>query len=128
VPTVLAVEYAGSFFGVGGDPDVEKLTEQLLGPLFRSPFGILTIGLAAGLGEETLMRGAIQPRFGLLLTSLIFAILHNNYGFSMSTIVVFALGLILGLVRMRYNTTTAMIVHAVYNSSLGVLAYLSGGS
>jgi hypothetical protein len=51
--------------------------------------------------------------------------MHNNYGFSMSTIVVFGLGLILGLVRIRANTTTSMIVHAVYNSTLGVLAYLN---
>lgn len=124
VPAGLVVEYVGSLLGVGNNPDVEELTEQLIGPLFRSPFGIFTVGLSAALGEETLMRGAVQPRFGLIFTTLLFALLHNNYGFSTSTAVVFGIGLILGWVRIRHNTTTAMIVHAVYNSTLGLLAYL----
>ena len=110
--------------GLGADPDVEKLTEQLLGPLFRSPFGILTLGVAAAIGEETLFRGALLPRFGLVLSALLFALLHSNYGITVSTLFVFALGLVLGMVRIRYNTTTAMVVHAVYNMTLGILAYM----
>lgn len=125
VPVVLTIEYAGSFFNLGGNPDVEKLTEQMLGPLFHSLIGVITLGAAAALGEETLLRGAVLPRFGLLLTSLIFALLHNNYGFSISTVIVFTLGLLLGVVRQRHNTSTSMIVHACYNSLLGLLAYLN---
>jgi len=85
----------------------------------------LTLGLAAALGEETIFRGALQPRFGLILTSLLFAIVHSNYGLSISTLVVFLLGIVLGLVRIRHNTSTSMIVHAIYNITLGLLAYLS---
>lgn len=125
VPVVLMIEYAGSLFNLGGNPDVEKLTEQMLGPLFHSVIGVITLGAAAALGEETLLRGAVLPRFGLLLTSLLFALLHNNYGFSISTIIVFALGLLLGVVRQRHNTSTSMIIHACYNSLLGLLAYLN---
>jgi uncharacterized protein len=125
VPLVLLIEYVASWVGVSADADVERLSEQLLGPLFRSPFGIFTVGAAAALGEETLLRGALQPRFGLLLTTILFALLHSNYGISLSTLVVFLLGLVLGIVRMRANTTTAMIIHAVYNATLGLLAYLS---
>ena len=110
--------------GLGADPDVENLTEQLLGPLFRSPLGILTLGVAAAVGEETLFRGALLPRFGLVLSALLFALLHSNYGMTVSTLIVFALGLVLGIVRIRHNTTTAMVVHAVYNMTLGLLAYL----
>jgi hypothetical protein len=128
VPLVLLVEYLSTLLGLGENTVVEELTEQLLGPLFRSPFGIFTLGVAAAIGEETLLRGAVQPRFGLLLTTILFALLHSNYGLSISTAIVFVLGLILGLVRMRYNTSTAMIVHAVYNATLGVLAYLSTGA
>jgi membrane protease YdiL (CAAX protease family) len=124
VPLVLLIEYAASWVGISADADVERLSEQLLGPLFRSPFGIFTVGVAAALGEETLLRGALQPRFGLLLTTLLFALLHSNYGISLSTVVVFLLGLVLGIVRLRANTTTAMIIHAVYNATLGLLVYL----
>jgi membrane protease YdiL (CAAX protease family) len=124
IPLVLLVEYVSEWLGVGENSDVEELSEQLLGPLFRSPFGIFTVGAAAAIGEETLLRGALQPRFGLMLTTIIFALLHSNYGISISTAIVFVLGLILGIVRIRANTTTAMIVHGVYNSVLGLLAYL----
>jgi len=125
VPVVIVLEYLASLAGIVADPDVEKLTEQLLGPLFRSPFGILTLGVAAALGEEPLFRGAAQPRFGLILTAALFALVHSNYGITLSTAIVFLLGLVLGLIRIRRNTTTAMLAHAVYNISLGLLAYFS---
>lgn len=124
VPVVMAVERLSAQFNIGSDPGVEKLTEQLLGPLFTTPFGIITLGASAALGEETLFRGALQPRFGFILTALLFALVHSNYGISMSTLIVFLLGLVLGVVRMRVNTTTTMIIHAIYNMSLGFLAYL----
>jgi membrane protease YdiL (CAAX protease family) len=110
--------------GIVTDADVQKLSEQLLGPLVQGPFGIITLGLAAALGEETLFRGALQPRFGLLFTTLLFALLHSTYGLSLATVFVFGIGLVLGLVRLRANTTTSMIVHAIYNMTLGVIAAL----
>jgi uncharacterized protein len=118
----LGLEYTATFFGLSMDPNVEKVTEQLLGSLYKSVPGLLTLGLAAALGEETLFRGALQPRFGLLLTTLLFALMHSNYGLSLSTLIVFVVGLALGAVRLRYNTSTAMVVHATYNITLGVLA------
>ncbi len=123
VPVVAGLSWLGSLIGIGFDPDVENLTEQLLGNLFTTPFGILTLGLAAAVGEEPIFRGAIQPRFGLWVTAALFAVLHSNYGLSFSTLVVFLLGLVLGLVRIRYNTSTSMILHAVYNISLGLITY-----
>lgn len=123
-PAIILLEYAASKVGLGADPDVQRLTEQLIGPLTLSIPGILTLGLAAALGEESIFRGALQPRFGLLLTTLLFALLHSQYGFSFSTAAVFLVGLVLGVLRLRANTTTAMITHAVYNMSLGLIAYL----
>jgi uncharacterized protein len=124
VPLVIVAEMLAAQLGLGTSAEVEKLTEQLIGPLTLSIPGVLTLGLAAGLGEESVMRGALQPRFGLMLTSLLFALLHSNYGFSFSTVAVFVVGLVLGVIRIRTNTTTAMITHAVYNMSLGLIAYL----
>ncbi|MCB0045029.1 MAG: CPBP family intramembrane metalloprotease [Caldilineaceae bacterium] len=124
VPVVVALGALAAQFNIGVDPDVDALTEELLGPLFTSAFGILTLGLAAALGEETIFRGAVQPRFGILVTALLFALLHSNYGITISTLIVFILGLMLGYLRMRHNTTTAMIMHAVYNMSLGLISLL----
>ncbi|MCB0156810.1 MAG: CPBP family intramembrane metalloprotease [Caldilineaceae bacterium] len=125
VPVVALIEYLGSLVGFGANADVEALSEELFGPLFQSPFGILTIGLAAALGEEPLFRGAAQPRFGLILTALMFALVHSNYGITISTVVVFVLGLVLGWLRRNHNTTTSMIMHASYNITLAIIAYLS---
>ncbi|MCC7060855.1 MAG: CPBP family intramembrane metalloprotease [Burkholderiaceae bacterium] len=107
------------------DPDVQGLNDVLLGPLLGSAAGILTIGFAAALGEETLFRGALQPRFGIFLTTLLFAITHNQYGLSLSTVVVFAAGLIFAGLRRRHNTVTSMLAHATYNITLGLLALLA---
>lgn len=124
VGVVIMSEALVGLAGFGADPNVERLTEQLLGPLFTSPFGVITLGVAAALGEEPLFRGAAQPRFGLLLTATLFALVHSNYGITFSTLIVFALGLVLGVVRSRHNTTTAMILHACYNITLGVIGYI----
>ena len=124
VPIVIAAEALASKLGLGASAGVERLTEQLVGPLTQSIFGILTLGLAAALGEETIFRGALLPRFGLVLTSLLFALLHSQYGISFSTLAVFLVGLVLGIIRLRANTTTSMLTHAVYNMSLGLITFL----
>ncbi len=125
VPVVMLIEALSGAFGVTANPDVAKLSEALVGPLFRSLPGVLTVGLAAALGEEAILRGAVQPRFGLLPTAALFAFMHWNYGLSLSTLIVVVLALALGLLRERANTTTSMIAHAVYNTVLGLIALLA---
>ncbi|MGE5602055.1 MAG: lysostaphin resistance A-like protein [Nitrososphaerales archaeon] len=124
VPLVIAAEALATKIGFGTSAGVERLTEQLVGPLTQNIAGILTLGLAAALGEETVFRGALLPRFGLVFTSVLFALLHSQYGLSFSTVAVFVVGLVLGLIRLRANTTTSMITHAVYNMSLGLITFL----
>lgn len=104
------------------DPNIQEVTEKSLGPLFESIPGILTLGLAAALGEETIFRGALQPRFGVFYTSILFALMHANYGLSIVTLVIFLLSLILSWARNRYNTTVCMIIHASYNIGIGIVS------
>lgn len=125
VPIVSLISAIAQATGIGVDADVDALTEQLIGPITQSPLGILSIGLAAAIGEEAVFRGAMQPRFGLIATALLFSLVHSNYGLSLATLVVFTLGLLLGWLRIRYNTTTAMVAHAVYNSTLVLFATLA---
>ena len=40
------------------------------------------------------------------------------------TLIVLLVGLILGVLRQRYNTTTSMVTHATYNMALGLISYL----
>ena len=87
-----------------------NLFSDLVGPL-----AALAVSLSAGIGEELLFRGALQPRFGLVLTSLLFAIGHAHYGLSPAMVEVFVVGLVLGLVRRRTNTTACLVIHAGYD-------------
>ena len=74
----------------------------------------LVLGVSAGVGEEVLVRGALQPRMGLFWASVLFAAGHVQYTwFGILTIVL--LGITLGLVRIRANTTTAIVVHVLYD-------------
>ena len=106
---------------------IGKVSNALFGGLL-SPIGALTIGLSAGLGEELIFRGALQPRFGLLFTSFLFAIIHVQYGLSPAVFQVFVLGLVLGLIRQRGNLTMAIALHTLYNAALVALALIFPGT
>ncbi len=84
--------------------------------------GAITIGFAAGIGEEVLMRGAVQPRFGIVFTTLLFTVLHTQYELSFATLIVLILSVVLGLVRRYFNTTACILVHAGYNSLLVLIS------
>jgi uncharacterized protein len=107
-----------------GNKEVDRLSEALFGPLTQSTLGILTLGLAAGISEETLFRGALQPRFGLGLTAITFMVVHSQYGLSAASLMILAVALVLGVMRQRTNTTACMITHATYNISLVLLSLL----
>ncbi|MBK7780714.1 MAG: CPBP family intramembrane metalloprotease [Ardenticatenia bacterium] len=104
---------------------IEQLSEMMFGPIVKTGLvGALTIGLAAGLGEETLFRGAMQPRFGIVFTSMLFAVIHTQYGVSLALVQILAIALIFGLVRQRANTLTAMAAHATYNLIFALAAVI----
>jgi len=85
----------------------------------------LVLAAAAGLSEELLFRGALQPIFGIVPTSIIFAVSHVQYGLSPATLAVFLLSIVLGIIRKRSNTTVAILVHGGYNFVLGLLSLLA---
>lgn len=79
-----------------------------------SRWDVLLLGLSAGIGEEIALRGALQPRLGVVGASLVFALLHVQYSwFGVGTIL--GLGLLLGTIRKRASTTVAILVHALYD-------------
>jgi membrane protease YdiL (CAAX protease family) len=89
----------------------------------------LLVAGAAGIGEEILFRGALQPVFGNVLTSIIFALLHIQVLFSPSILFLFALSYILGIIRDRHSTTAAILAHFVYNFvQMFLLIVLSGAA
>jgi hypothetical protein len=86
--------------------------------LFGRDFGLLgalAAALSAGLGEELVWRGVVQPRYGLGLAALGFASMHAfQYGPD-GLISVLLSGLLLGVLRQRTNTTVAAVAHGGYD-------------
>lgn len=93
------------------------LSDQRVSQMIAAELGpaqILLLGLSAGIGEEITLRGALQPRLGVVLTSLLFAALHVQYSwFGMG--VIFCFGLLLGYMRVWTSTTVVMAVHTLYD-------------
>lgn len=85
----------------------------------------LILALATGISEEILFRGALQPVLGLWPTALIFALAHFQYGFTLITATIFLIGLVLGQIRQRQNTSTAIFIHVLYNFVLGLFSLLA---
>jgi uncharacterized protein len=98
---------------------LQKVMDNLFGNLMTVG-GAIALGLSAGISEELLFRGAVQPRLGLLPASVLFAVGHLQYSLTLATLQVFLIGLVLGLVRKRTNTTLCILIHASYNT-VGVL-------
>ncbi|HWK81262.1 MAG TPA: CPBP family intramembrane glutamic endopeptidase, partial [Thermomicrobiales bacterium] len=81
----------------------------------QNPVGAIVLGFTTGVGEEVLFRGAIQPRFGIVLASLTWTLLHAQYGLSFVLVGLFGIGILLGFIRKYMGTTAAMITHGLYN-------------
>lgn len=85
------------------------------------------LSASAGISEEILFRGALQPIFGLGLTSLFFALIHMQYTLTPATLIIFVVAVGLGVLRRRQSTTAAIIAHFVYNFVQLALAILAIG-
>ena len=113
-------------------PGLYRQVGEISGTLFDPGgmgFGLallfaLLVGLGAGLGEETLFRGAVQPVLGILPTSVLFASMHVQYGPSLLLGYIFLLSVGLGYLRRRFNTTASFFAHAGYNFVSVMAAYL----
>jgi uncharacterized protein len=105
----------------GAYQEFGQLSESLFGAFISIP-GALTIGLSAGIGEEILFRGALQPRLGIPLTSLLFMIVHAQYGFTPALLSIFIVSVVLGLVRKYTNTTTTIVIHTLFNATSVLIA------
>jgi membrane protease YdiL (CAAX protease family) len=73
------------------------------------------IAILAGVSEEILFRGALQPKFGIILTATAFALVHVQYGPSLILAVIFIHGLGYGLLRRYLDTTAAISAHLMYD-------------
>lgn len=84
---------------------------------------IIFISLCAGIGEEILFRGVIQPAFGVWLTSVVFVGIHGYlrpdqwrrslYGVYMTLVIA-----VMGYMRIYWGLTSAIVAHATVDMVL----------
>jgi membrane protease YdiL (CAAX protease family) len=110
-------------WGATGWPRTDpELVDRMMGAAL-SPVGAVVAAIAAGLGEELMMRGVLQPRFGWLLPNLTFMAAHALQYNLDALLSVFVLGALLALVRARWSTSEAIVAHTLYD-----LVQFLGGS
>jgi uncharacterized protein len=97
-----------------------QVSQALYGNFGSDVLPWVLLAASAGIAEEVLFRGALQPRFGLLFTSLLFTAVHVQYGFSMILALILLLALVLGVLRKIANTTTAIVCHVAYDLIAGL--------
>lgn len=128
IALLILLQWVGGALTYFLDPEGAELlggvSDNLLGDI-DTIWEWAILGMATGLGEEMLFRGALQPVFGLTVTAVLFAVVHIQYGFTIITIMVFLMGIALGYLRQKENLTTTILVHAGYNFSLGLLSMLA---
>jgi uncharacterized protein len=143
---VLALAAAGAFVAIVQAfdtanhlllPDLAKRVDAVDTHLFSRLvntgwIGVVVIAFVPGICEDSLFRGALQPRLGLLPTALLFTSIHAQYGLSLDLAGIFVLAVCLGLVRKYTNTTTSISAHIAYNlvasiTLAGTLLYVAIG-
>ena len=75
----------------------------------------LLLAVLSATSEEILFRGALQPVFGVLLTSMFFTAAHLQYALSPAALILFFVSLGFAWLRLRFSTVTAIFAHATYN-------------
>jgi membrane protease YdiL (CAAX protease family) len=100
--------------GLGGARD---LARRLLDSARLTTSDVVLVAVVAGVGEELLFRGTLQPLLGLWGTSLLFALLHSGLprsrGRAAYALFVFAAGTGLGVLYRESGLAAAMSAHAV---------------
>lgn len=112
---------------VGG---VRAVYHEVLIPLFSrfSMPSIVVIGVFAGVGEEWLFRGVLQPMTGLAIASVLFGLAHiGNRSMLAFGVWATGMGLLLGALALATDGLIAPIVaHGVYD--MLALAYIRRGA
>ncbi len=84
----------------------------------HQPIGRKLIIIAVAMTvEEAFFRGFLQPRLGLLLSSLLFAVSHASYGLPLMMVSVFVISLVIGWGLLRTGRLLPCIVaHGVFDA------------
>ncbi len=103
---------------LGGEKALPQQPPALIPFLAGLPIAVrLLISLSAGIVEETFFRGFLQPRIGIVLSTVLFIFAHFSYGQPFMLIGIGTLSLIYAfLVKWRQTIWPAMAAHALFDA------------
>jgi len=116
---------AGLIIWFSSRPPLSRVLEDftIVRVLMKNRFSVTDrtlVSISAGVGEEFLFRGAIQPLLGIWATSFIFIAIHGYFKFKSTGHVLFAalmfgLSMMLGVLFEQAGLLSAMAAHTVYD-------------
>lgn len=98
-------------------------TVNMIRQVAPSTLNLAIVSIVVGISEELLFRGALQPRFGNLYTSILFSSLHFQYLSVIALIEIFIISYILGIIKEKTSTSTTIIIHIIYDF-ISLMKYL----
>ncbi|MFI5395941.1 MAG: CPBP family intramembrane glutamic endopeptidase [Candidatus Binatia bacterium] len=117
VVTVMATGAAAGLFGLTGRLSAPTEAPPLILWLAELPilYRLIIVGVAMTV-EEAFFRGFLQPRFGLLVSSILFALSHFSYGLPFMIVGVFTISLIIGRTFERErDLLPCIIAHGIFD-------------
>ena len=98
--------------------DTKTFFSKLIKPLKLNFGQIIFISICAGVGEELLFRGAVQPMLGIWITSILFVLLHgylNPFNLPLTLYGIYMVLVIgvMGLMTEYFGILAAMIAHTL---------------
>ncbi len=103
---------------VGGEEALPSAPPEMIGIIVALPIGVrLALSLSAGVVEETFFRGFLQPRIGIVVSSVLFVLAHLSYDQPFLLIGVGLLSVLFAmLVRWRQSIWAAIVAHTVFDA------------
>jgi uncharacterized protein len=111
----IAFNIITSFFLPREQIEAQSRAAESLAQAFATLPLAFILSSSAAIGEEIFYRGALQPVFGNLVTSVFFAVMHTQVLLTPGVVLIFIVSYVLGVLRARQSTTAAIIAHFVYN-------------
>lgn len=115
---VLLMAIAAVILALGGEGILPAGPPAMITFIVAQPLWLrVAAALSAGLVEETFFRGFLQPRVGIVFSTVLFSLAHWSYGEPFMLVGVTILSLVYGLLaRQRGNVWAAATAHAVFDA------------
>ena len=118
--TMYGIGAGSSSWWIGRQVGLAKFTRRLTGieHLVRTPATIIYVSVCAGIGEEILFRGALQHWLGILVTAILFVVVHGYLNprdrrLSLYGVFLVAIMIPFRLAAARWGLIAPMVAHAV---------------